>query len=294
MGATRGMILRIFMLSGASVGVVGTLAGFVARRRIRRAYRGDPPVRPEHHRHRSVLRRDLFPDPDPGARRPVRGRRRCWRWRSACRSWRRSIRPGARRGSIRSRRCVMSERAAPRSSCAQVVRTFHQAGAPLPVLRGVVARAAAGRDRGAGRPVGRRQIDAAAHRGPAGAAGRRRGAARRPRLRRACPIASARACAARPRLRLSVPSSAAGILGAGERHAAADDRRRAREGAARARALELLGQVGLAAARRASPGAALGRRAAARRHRPRARQHARACCWATSPPAISITTPPTR
>jgi len=30
MGATRGMILRIFMLSGASVGIVGTLAGFVA------------------------------------------------------------------------------------------------------------------------------------------------------------------------------------------------------------------------------------------------------------------------
>ncbi|HEX5452695.1 MAG TPA: lipoprotein-releasing ABC transporter permease subunit [Stellaceae bacterium] len=29
MGASRGMILRIFMLSGASIGVVGTLAGFV-------------------------------------------------------------------------------------------------------------------------------------------------------------------------------------------------------------------------------------------------------------------------
>ena len=29
MGATRGMILRIFMLAGASVGVVGTIAGFV-------------------------------------------------------------------------------------------------------------------------------------------------------------------------------------------------------------------------------------------------------------------------
>jgi lipoprotein-releasing system permease protein len=29
MGATRGMILRIFMLSGASVGIVGTIAGFV-------------------------------------------------------------------------------------------------------------------------------------------------------------------------------------------------------------------------------------------------------------------------
>jgi lipoprotein-releasing system permease protein len=29
MGATRGMILRVFMLSGASIGVVGTVAGFV-------------------------------------------------------------------------------------------------------------------------------------------------------------------------------------------------------------------------------------------------------------------------
>ncbi|MBV9153416.1 MAG: FtsX-like permease family protein, partial [Alphaproteobacteria bacterium] len=29
MGASRGMVLRIFMLSGASIGVVGTLAGFV-------------------------------------------------------------------------------------------------------------------------------------------------------------------------------------------------------------------------------------------------------------------------
>jgi lipoprotein-releasing system permease protein len=29
MGATRGMILRIFILAGASVGVVGTVAGFV-------------------------------------------------------------------------------------------------------------------------------------------------------------------------------------------------------------------------------------------------------------------------
>jgi lipoprotein-releasing system permease protein len=27
MGATRGMVLRVFMLSGASIGVVGTIAG---------------------------------------------------------------------------------------------------------------------------------------------------------------------------------------------------------------------------------------------------------------------------
>jgi lipoprotein-releasing system permease protein len=29
MGATQGMILRIFMLSGASIGIIGTFAGFV-------------------------------------------------------------------------------------------------------------------------------------------------------------------------------------------------------------------------------------------------------------------------
>src|SRR5205814_5190687 len=29
MGATRGMVMRIFLLSGASIGVVGTIAGFL-------------------------------------------------------------------------------------------------------------------------------------------------------------------------------------------------------------------------------------------------------------------------
>ena len=77
------------------------------------------------------------------------------------------------------------------------------------------------------------------------------------------------------RLRLSVPPSAAGILGGGERHAAADDRRRPRASAAGARALELLEQVGLprapttarrgfpAASSSASPGPRAGQRAAA-------------------------------
>ena len=44
------------------------------RRRIRHPYRGDPPVHPSDHRHRSLLGRDLFPDADPGARRSLRGR----------------------------------------------------------------------------------------------------------------------------------------------------------------------------------------------------------------------------
>ena len=67
MGASRGMILRIFMLSGASIGVVGTLAGFVLGVRLHRQHRGDPPGSAGSTRHRSVLRRDLFLHPHAGA-----------------------------------------------------------------------------------------------------------------------------------------------------------------------------------------------------------------------------------
>jgi lipoprotein-releasing system permease protein len=42
MGATRGAILRIFLLCGASVGVIGTLIGFAARRRLLRQHREHP------------------------------------------------------------------------------------------------------------------------------------------------------------------------------------------------------------------------------------------------------------
>ena len=67
MGATRGMILRIFMLAGASVGFVGTFARLRDRRRLRQPYRGDPAIHPVDHRHRSLLGRDLFPHAAPGA-----------------------------------------------------------------------------------------------------------------------------------------------------------------------------------------------------------------------------------
>ena len=67
MGASRAMILRIFVLSGASIGVVGTIAGFVARRRLHPQYRGDPAGHSKDHRHRSVRRRNLFLHPHPGA-----------------------------------------------------------------------------------------------------------------------------------------------------------------------------------------------------------------------------------
>ncbi len=109
MGATRGMILRIFILAGASIGIVGTLGRFRARRRLRRAHRGDPPLHPD---------RSSAPISSPPRSISSRRSRRasiltrsapCSPWPSASRSSRRSIRPGGRRGSIRSRRSAMSE-----------------------------------------------------------------------------------------------------------------------------------------------------------------------------------------
>ena len=109
MGATRGAIMRIFFMSGAAIGVVGTLAGLPARRRVRRQHRDHPPVAAGADRHRAVLGRDLFPVPPAGQDRGGgRGQRRA-RWVWCCRCWRPSIRPGARRGSIRSKRCAMNE-----------------------------------------------------------------------------------------------------------------------------------------------------------------------------------------
>ena len=139
MGATRGMILRIFILSGASIGVVGTLAGL-------RCSASSSPRNIEAIRQfvqsmiarRSVLRRDLFLHPHPGADRSAARSRRSWSWRWRCRSSRRSTRPGARRGSIRSRRCATNERHGAerrRSNCAEVRRVFRQGGVELAVLQ---------------------------------------------------------------------------------------------------------------------------------------------------------------
>ena len=60
MGASRGMILRIFMLSGASIGVVGTLAGFRARGAVHDEYRGDSSVPAGPAAGQAVRGRDLF------------------------------------------------------------------------------------------------------------------------------------------------------------------------------------------------------------------------------------------
>ena len=76
----------------------------------------------------------------------------------------------------------------------------------------------------------------------------------------------------RDRLRLPVPSSAARILRAGERDAAADDPRPDAARRPRKRATELLSYLGLARAAHPPAGGAFRRRAAARRDRARGRQ----------------------
>ena len=61
MGATRGAILRIFFLSGASIGVVGTLLGLPAGPRLRAQHRHHPPRPGEPDRRRAVVGRDPLP-----------------------------------------------------------------------------------------------------------------------------------------------------------------------------------------------------------------------------------------
>ena len=73
MGATRGAIMRVFFMSGAAIGVTGTLAGFLLGLALRRQHRDHPPVAAGADRHRAVLGRDLLPLAPAGA---DRGRRR--------------------------------------------------------------------------------------------------------------------------------------------------------------------------------------------------------------------------
>ena len=126
-----------------------------------------------------------------------------------------------------------------------IERHYRQGDATLDILCGAELAVWAGAIGGADRAVGRRQIDAAAHRRPAGAPGRRRGLHQPGRdldARRCRPHPAA---AHRGRFRLSGASSAAGIHRARKRHAAADGARLAAAGRPSARARELLGYLGL-------------------------------------------------
>ncbi len=96
------------------------------------------------------------------------------------------------------------------------------------------------------------------------------------------------------RLRLSVPPSAGRVHRAGERRAAADDRRQSRAARRRSGRMALLGAFGLAARAAASARASC-RAASSSGWRSRARWPTRRkCCWPTSRPAISMSGPPRR
>ena len=111
MGATRGAIMRIFLITGATIGFVGTAVGLALGLLV--AHNVEP-IRKGlelDHRRQSLSVRILFPVATALAGRTDATFSPSSRWRSSCRSRRRSIRPGARPGSIRSRRCVMNDQA---------------------------------------------------------------------------------------------------------------------------------------------------------------------------------------
>ncbi len=66
MGATQGSVMRIFLITGASIGIVGTIAGFLLGTGGLPECRVDPPVPVVDDAHRIVLARALFPLAAPG------------------------------------------------------------------------------------------------------------------------------------------------------------------------------------------------------------------------------------
>ena len=78
MGATQGAIMRIFLITGASIGVVGTLTGFLVGTLVCLNVEIDPAIPVLGDQHRAVLPRALLPVPAAGrhGRRRNRGGRR--------------------------------------------------------------------------------------------------------------------------------------------------------------------------------------------------------------------------
>ena len=61
MGASQGSIMRIFLITGAAIGVVGTLTGFVVGLLVCLNIEIDPAVHLLAHQHRTVLAGTVFP-----------------------------------------------------------------------------------------------------------------------------------------------------------------------------------------------------------------------------------------
>ena len=75
MGATQGAIMRVFLITGASIGVVGTLVGFLLGVVICLNIESDPAVFVLAHQHRTVLARACI---------SYRDCRQTWIWRDHC------------------------------------------------------------------------------------------------------------------------------------------------------------------------------------------------------------------
>ena len=78
MGATQGAIMRVFLITGASIGVVGTLVGFLLGVVVCLNIEIDPPVPVLADQHRTVLAGALFPLASAGRHGYRRNHARWW------------------------------------------------------------------------------------------------------------------------------------------------------------------------------------------------------------------------
>ena len=74
MGATRGSILRVFFIAGASIGTIGTLLGFALGVVVCLNIEPIRAIHLAHHRHADLLARALFPEPAARPHGPSRDR----------------------------------------------------------------------------------------------------------------------------------------------------------------------------------------------------------------------------
>ena len=194
--------MRVFLITGAAIGVVGTLVGFLVGLVVCLNIEIDPAVPVLAHQHRAVLARALFPV-------AAAGRARCRRDHRGGGDGAGAVVAGdalpvlARRAARSGRSAALRMRQPMAEQRKTTGRLSARGRAALPPGRRDAgnpqrrrARALAGPVGGAGGAVGRRQVDAAAHRRPAGASRRRRGLSRRRRRPRHCRTPSARGSAA--------------------------------------------------------------------------------------------------